>query len=86
MDKLRLTDELKPVAGEIGEIEMTDLEKFIDLYKSVGIDLIPDREDEGLFLNLMEGKHKELVGGYMGFFTAIHFDFSGKFITQGAWE
>jgi hypothetical protein len=65
---------------------MSDLEKFIELYKSVGIELTPDKEDDGLSLNLMEGEHKELVGGYMGFFTEICFDLDGKFVSQGVWE
>jgi len=65
---------------------MTDLEKFIELYKSVGIDLAPITDDDGLCLKIEQGNHGDLVDGYSSFFTLINFDLSGEFVSQGIWE
>ena len=68
----------------------TDLEKFIELYQSVGIE--PDRfdnEDGSTGLTLFAGedeKDSDKLDGYIGFHTEISFDTDGKFIKQGFWE
>lgn len=63
---------------------MTDLEKFKQLYASVGI--TPDAE-----IDLTTGKTRRLileagsddkVVGYIGFVTCLAFDDDGKFIHQ----
>ena len=72
---------------------MTDLEKFIDLYNSVGIELRPIiavsftykgyqyLEIEGSVINAEPG----ISSGYFAD-TRIYFDKEGKFIQQGIWE
>jgi len=65
---------------------MSDLQKFIELYKSVGIELKPDVKINGdIYLHLEEGEHKKFKG-YNMFFSEIIFDENGKFISQGFWE
>lgn len=64
---------------------MTDINKFIELYKSVGIDLIIERYPCGLYLIFGQGDHEKLTGFY-GFSTAIKFDLDGKFIEQSFGE
>lgn len=76
---------------------MTDLEKFVALYESVGIVLIPahkplrppgwgSTECPGLqSLHLQEGTHPRIIG-YSGFGTEIVFDAAGKFLRQEIWE
>ena len=73
---------------------MTDLEKFIKLYKSFGIEIINPRitigNEGGKYeidlptdvVNLGENKFI----GYAAFYTSIEFDKDGKFIRQGFWE
>ncbi|MGI0106737.1 hypothetical protein [Salinimicrobium sp. WS361] len=64
--------------------EMTDLEKFLDLYKSVGVEPEVEAHGAGTTLNLdncLEG-----IDGYHGFYTKIYFDQNGKFLSQGIWE
>ena len=69
------------------------LPKFKELYKSIGIELIVnvDNEKQQQFVTLSEGSYtyaeatKGFVG-YMGFFSEITFDMNGKFIEQGFWE
>ena len=80
---------------------MTDLEKFIDLYKSLGVELKVenenpkgDNDDEEGFLFLILGDYysidnepnPKLMHGYGGFHSIIHFDANGKFIKQSFWE
>ena len=78
---------------------MTDLEKFIELYKSFGIDLKqePFENDWGGYvddekpvtgghrLELCEGDSDKFVG-YTGFCSEVVFDKKGKFVRQGFWE
>jgi hypothetical protein len=64
---------------------MTDLEKFIELYKSVGIELKPIITEGGSFLNLGSEEHK-LFKGYSESCTQIYFDKDGKFVKQEFWE
>lgn len=70
---------------------MTDLEKFIDLYKSFGIDLsdqaISDKDEEydiWIYPHNYYGtiKGSEKIEGYIGFYTVITFDKDGKFKNQ----
>lgn len=70
---------------------MTDLQKFIELYKSVGIDLVPTTYNHHQCLTLSTGETKinnasKTVGGYHGFETRILFDKDGKFLTQEIYE
>lgn len=68
----------------LGE-RVTDLQRFIELYRSVGIELVPETTDDGTpWLTLKEGDPK--VGGYLGFYTSIEFDKDGKFVQQSVWE
>ena len=54
---------------------MTDIEKFKELYKSLGIECTEYTDDKGYrCIKLSE------------FNTEIVFDESGKFITHGFWE
>lgn len=67
----------------------TDLEKFIELYKSVGIELEPvvsdkyDAEDYGYQYIHLSNMLSKVCGGSA---SDIYFDESGKFIQQGIWE
>lgn len=64
---------------------MTDRDKFVELYKSVGIDLEIHETHSGSFLELQEGDHKSFTG-YSGFGSQIMFDKDGKFVEQSFWE
>jgi hypothetical protein len=69
---------------------MTDLDKFIALFQSVGIDIKPTKSDTGFSITLGDADEhpytSDKVKGYTGFYTAIEFDPEGKFISMGAWE
>lgn len=73
---------------------MTDLEKFKELYKSIGIELIEQKkpDENQQFLLLSEDRfhgtqpRNYSFKGYSGFFSEIIFDMNGKFIEQGFWE
>lgn len=73
---------------------MTDLQKFIELYKSIGIDLIVNKEENTqeiiLFSENINGAnnftYSEKFEGYSSFYSIITFDLKGKFIKQGFWE
>jgi len=72
---------------------MTDLERFIELYRSFGIEC-------RVFVNKDCNQEIDLNGsnlsnaqtdsikfdGYAGFFSSVEFDMSGKFLKQGFWE
>ena len=65
---------------------MTDLERFVSLYHSVGIELlVEDYAEDILALHLYVGESEKAVG-YRGFGTDILFDKTGKFIRQEFWE
>jgi len=68
---------------------MTDLEKFIQLYESLGIELIPKNgspfNPDNFYLYLNNGDNDKF-DGYSGFYSDIKFDKDGKFIKQGFWE
>ena len=80
---------------------MTDLEKFLALYKSFGIELFagplgpgPDKKEllrsqdadkAGLVVRLRQDQHDKLEG-YGGFCSAVFFDSAGSFLFQGFLE
>lgn len=79
---------------------MTDLEKFVDLYKSFGIECKVIVREEFDF-NSAHGPHKAIclggmgseedtisdkLVGYSGFGAEVIFDMGGKFIEQGFYE
>jgi hypothetical protein len=68
---------------------MTDLEKFIDLYKSLGIEITVYPGDEGeVYFELFAGAFRgdPRLTGYGGFHTRVTFSADGKFMEQGFWE
>jgi len=72
---------------------MTDLEKFIDLYKSFGIELTIQNGEDGYKNNpggsvivLDETVDKRLGCGEEGSNSTVRFDKDGKFIDQEFWE
>lgn len=73
--------------GEKVKIEgkVTDLEKFKELYASLGINLQGEIYGGKYVLMLKSGDHV-LFDGYCEFFSDIEFDMNGKFIKQGFWE
>lgn len=70
---------------------MTDLEKFVELYKGFGIDLKVEETagfgdfNGGFHIEMREYDH-EKFDGYYGFFTRVEFTKEGKFIKQSFWE
>lgn len=69
---------------------MTDMEKFVKLYKSVGIEVNPvyvtnDEPDVSYEIILEAKTHVKLIG-YTGFVTVLQFDRAGNFLQQGVWE
>ena len=76
--------------GDFGVVDkpQSDLEKFIDLYRSVGIELEPVVSDK---YDAQYGyQHIDLSNGLPSVngmaASEIYFDESGKFIQQGIWE
>ena len=80
---------------------MTDLERFVELYQSIGVKLNVFTIDTGSRVILTTKKEKfdddddeeetdatssEKFKGYEGFYTNIDFDKDGKFVEQGFWE
>lgn len=71
---------------------MTDLEKFVNLYKSVGIEPIVYTENDrqvivlatpdDLISNEENRTYSKLIDGYQGFYTKLIFDLKGKFLHQ----
>lgn len=61
--------------------KISDLDKFIALYKSLGITLEPSlSSDKGkVYLTLEQGANNKFTG-YAGFGSAIEFDIYGKFV------
>ena len=62
----------------------TDLQKFVELYQSIGVDLeafvIAEAGTEQ-YLTIEAYGHPNITGLY-GFYTCITFDKNGKFINQ----
>jgi len=66
---------------------MTDLEKFIDLYKSLGIDLTPNKiNEDGNFIMFVEITASMTKSGYGTCSSELRFTLDGKFISQGFFE
>ncbi len=63
----------------------TDLEKFVELYTSIGIPVAVERNETGQWIELRADELPH-IKGYNGFFTRIEFDANGKFLEQGVWE
>jgi len=65
---------------------MTDIEKFIQLYESVGITLSVESsnkvDDENKYLHMEVNDSNKYIDGYYGFYTEICFDKDGKFVKQ----
>lgn len=94
--------DLMPGWGLVAELckrfdkPQSDLEKFIELYRSVGIELEPvvNEQKKGygyqylklIYDNYVDASSTKKTVGYGGFYTCLYFDESGKFIQQGIWE
>ena len=74
---------------------MTDLEIFIEIYKSIGIELhiIETNDTKELcfgfkdrFLPNDDMDTHEKFGGFQGFYTQIVFNLDGEFLQQNFWE
>ena len=73
---------------------MTDLDRFIALYASLGIQCIISTHDQGHQIILSaedyspdtERTYSEKFNGYHGFYTCVVFDHDGRFVSQGFWE
>ncbi|WZL88312.1 hypothetical protein VS868_11965 [Salinimicrobium sp. 3283s] len=63
---------------------MTDLDKFLELYRSVGVEPEVEKRGDNTWIKL--DNNIEGVDGYHGFYTKIYFDQNGKFLSQGIWE
>ena len=73
----------------------SDLDKFVELYKSLGINLIQGPEDDKIVIRLAEEGNFHSVenattsdkfGGYCGFYSKLTFSKDGEFLEQGFWE
>lgn len=75
---------------------MTDLQKFVELYKSFGIDCLVNYDVKHFiywitlttfgFCDKDTDTISNKLEGHSGFFTKIEFDIKGTFIKQGVWE
>ena len=65
---------------------MTDLEKFIELYRSIGIELEVKQEEFKLQTIYLHPTNGTKLDGFNGCFSSITFDKNGKFIMQGFWD
>lgn len=72
---------------------MSDLENFVNLYKSFGIDCIINKKENEQVIILsgsgntdMKETSSSKFDGYGGFYSDVKFDLDGKFISQGFWE
>lgn len=71
---------------------MTDLEKFVSLYREFGIECVVARDKMGSRILLAESAMNgsattsEKLVGYAGFYSNVDFDSTGKFVKQGFWE
>lgn len=76
-----------------GMIDKTDLDKFKELYKSLGIELVVSETEELLIVKLANCAYgdggwtvSDKFKGYAGFCGDIQFTKEGEFISQGFWE
>lgn len=77
---------------------MTDLECFVELYRSFGIECKVNISIEGqvatqvIYIGYGVWGMYDVVtespkfDGYYGFYSSVSFDMAGKFIGQGFWE
>lgn len=66
---------------------ITDLEKFKELYTSVGVNFkIFGHHTTGAEQMRLTANETNKVSGFCGFETSIQFDEDGKFIEQGIYE
>jgi len=68
---------------------MSDIEKFVALYKSVGIELTPIHQNDGeknILVLRLEARVTPKVTGYSLFYTELVFDNAGQFIQQCVYE
>lgn len=73
---------------------MTDLEKFVKLYKEFGIDCkvnnLNDNKGFVIMLNYFgshaEGTESKKLEGYNHFYSRVDFDENRKFVSQGFYE
>jgi hypothetical protein len=66
---------------------MTDLERFKELFNSVGVEFEVTKTNEaGDHLVSLEAGKQPKVDGYNGFAAVFMFDFEGKFRELGVWE
>jgi hypothetical protein len=69
---------------------MSDLEKFVELYKSVGIEPIVFEENDRQVIALSvaddvkndDYTYSKLNDGYQGFYTKLIFNMAGTFLHQ----
>lgn len=74
----------------------TDLERFIELYKSFGIECKVNKTNKDQYILFVQQNdydkyenretRSEKFDGYYCFHSDITFDLDGKFIKQGFWE
>lgn len=72
---------------------MTDLERFVALYRSFGVECIVSAADGGFQIQLAaedyadeEKTFSPRFDGYHGFYSRVSFDANGQFVSQGFWE
>ena len=67
---------------------MSDLEKFLALYRSWGIELTVQRnvKDQRRTVSFGADDLTPKLDGFPGFFTELVLDLEGMFIKQGLWE
>jgi hypothetical protein len=76
------------------QIQMSDLDKFIELYRSFGIECKVNLEYGNKIIYLCESTYSfdeqstisDNLVGYPDFFSKVIFDGDGKFIEQGFYE
>lgn len=71
--------------------QKTDLQKFVELYKSIGAKCKPVKDENGGYVIILDAYsgnrfNKDKFDGYAFFYTRIRFDCYGKFITQSFLE
>ena len=62
----------------------TDLQKFVELYTELGIELDISKEEDGFEIQM--GAEDIGFEGYAGFFSLVEFDKEGNFLKQGFYE
>lgn len=64
----------------------SDFDKFLELYRSVGVEPKIEERNTGKTLILDPLDKNDKIDGFGSFWTEIVFDENGKFIEQGIWE